>query len=463
MLVYSIYFSAFSVRKHTAFQTFGYDFSWYIQPLWTTLHGDLLRMTLRPGFEQLLVVHLIPSILLLVPFYALWPDPACLLILQSLVVASGAWPIFRLSERYLQNAWLGAGYAGVYLLYPSLQAANLFDFHGSTLAAPVLAWALWMVAQKRWVTFGLLSAVAAGFREEVALVLFVLGIRFVLRRSTRKAGTRTAIATLVWFTVVALVLFPRGFRFLFEPGNQFFVNLPKAAGNPMNGLFEALKQAWGAVWRPEKTIFLLHLLAPVGYLSLLAPATLMPAVPIVMIGLLGISPAYYAPAQFHYMAPLSAFVVLAAAEGSTRLSAFLARRTRFSQRFLLHLLFGYVLALSLGYQTKLSHLPYSPHFQWPEVTTHHRLGEVIAQQIPPEASVSAQNPLAPHVSHRHTLYVFPFVGDAEYVFLDLTVPGTLRADGADQIEIEQRIQELLADPQYITVVEQDGYVLLRRR
>jgi len=43
MLAYSVYFSSFSIRKHAAFQTSGYDLSFFVQALWNTLHGEMLR------------------------------------------------------------------------------------------------------------------------------------------------------------------------------------------------------------------------------------------------------------------------------------------------------------------------------------------------------------------------------------------------------------------------------------
>jgi uncharacterized membrane protein len=460
MLAYSVYFSSFSIRKHAAFQTSGYDLSFFVQALWNTLHGEMLRTTVQPGATCYFQVHFAPSLLLLAPFYALWSSPVCLLVLQSVAVASGAWPVFRLVEGKLSDAWLGAGYAGVYLLYPPLQAANLFDFHDMTLVAPLLAWAWYAAMRGRWWVWGLLAAVVIGFREEAALTLLVLGVLLIVQPVTRRAGVWTMVGAATWLGLVILVI-PWGAI------NRSDL-LPRLGWG--NGLGEVVisvashpARVVAMVTQPQKIRYLCHLFAPVGYLSFLAPAMLVPVLPTLTIYLLSAWQAVTFPTQFHYSAPFSAFVVLAAAEGSARLAGFLARRTRFSQRFLVYLLFGYVMALSLGYQTKLSYLPYSPHFRWPEVTAHHRLGEAIAQQIPPEASVSAQNPLAPHVSHRRTLYIFPFVGDAEYVFLDLTVSGTLRADGQDQAEIARCSQELLADPEYAIVVNQDGYVLLRRK
>jgi len=461
MLLYASYFSAYSIQKHLAFQTFGYDFSFYIQSLWNTLQGQFLRMTAWPGSEHFfLVVHFAPSMLLLVPLYALWTCPACLLVIQSVAVASAAWPVFRITDKNLQDAWLGVGYACVYLLYPAIQAANLFDFHEITLAAPLLAWA-WYVAQRNhWLAFGAIAAIAAGFREEAALTLFIMGFLLSLPRATRKAGVWTMIGTAIWLVLVSWLIFGRtttlGTKILPRLG------LGSSPGEIAANLVFHPAQAWAVVWRTEKASYLLHLFAPVGYLAILAPATLALALPTLSINLVGAWQALYSSSQYHYNAPLAAFVVLSAADGSACLAGFLARHTKFSRRFLTYLLFGYVASLSLGYHFKLDYLPYSPRFRWPQVTTHHRLGEQIAQSIPTTASVSAQNQLAPHVSHRRTVYVFPYVGDADYVFLDLTIPATLTDDGRDMAAITSTIQQLLADPKYRTIVNQDGYVLLKK-
>ncbi len=44
---------------------------------------------------------------------------------------------------------------------------------------------------------------------------------------------------------------------------------------------------------------------------------------------------------------------------------------------------------------------------WPTLTAYDRLGAAIAARIPPQASVSAQSTLAPHVSQRAAIYQFP--------------------------------------------------------
>lgn len=100
MLLYAAYVSAYSTQKHWTFQTTGYDLSLYIQSLWNTLHGDFLRLTIAPGVKHFLSWYFTPSVVLLTPVYALWPSPVTLLVVQSVVVALGAWPIFQLVKEH---------------------------------------------------------------------------------------------------------------------------------------------------------------------------------------------------------------------------------------------------------------------------------------------------------------------------------------------------------------------------
>ena len=76
---------------------------------------------------------------------------------------------------------------------------------------------------------------------------------------------------------------------------------------------------------------------------------------------------------------------------------------------------------SLIYQAAYGFLPGGGQFRgWEEVTDHHRRAGQIFAQIPPEAALSAQDRLNPHVSGRETLYIFDQVDDADHILLDVT-------------------------------------------
>ena len=58
--------------------------------------------------------------------------------------------------------------------------------------------------------------------------------------------------------------------------------------------------------------------------------------------------------------------------------------------------------------------------RWPEsfllrrfaLTPHHQRLHALLSDIPPDASVSTQRPISPHLAHRRGLYYFPVLGPA---------------------------------------------------
>ena len=66
--------------------------------------------------------------------------------------------------------------AAVYLLYPALQSATLFDFHPVTLAAPLLMFCIWAAEERRWVTLAVCATLAALTQEQVGLLLVALAV-----------------------------------------------------------------------------------------------------------------------------------------------------------------------------------------------------------------------------------------------------------------------------------------------
>src|SRR5262249_57418605 len=80
---------------------------------------------------------------------------------------------------------------------------------------------------------------------------------------------------------------------------------------------------------------------------------------------------------------------------------------------------------------------------------------------PPQASVSAQATLVPHLSQRRFIYQFPYrAEDADYVFLDVTgfrYPYTGEPDG-----YVTEAKALVASHRFHVAAAEDGYLLLAR-
>src|SRR5205085_9606428 len=70
--------------------------------------------------------------------YLIYPHPESLVVLQTAALALGALPTYALARDVLQIRWLALVFALGYLLFPSLQAMNLYEFHPVALATPLL-------------------------------------------------------------------------------------------------------------------------------------------------------------------------------------------------------------------------------------------------------------------------------------------------------------------------------------
>jgi hypothetical protein len=103
------------------------------------------------------------------------------------------------------------------------------------------------------------------------------------------------------------------------------------------------------------------------------------------------------------------------------------------------------------------YLPPGGNFRVLPITEHHRAAQGIMAQIPADAIVSAQDRLNPHVSGRRTIYIFPRVDDADYIWLDAAGPAWPQHPS----DLRATVTELLAGDFGVAAAD-DGYLLLRR-
>jgi hypothetical protein len=108
------------------------------------------------------------------------------------------------------------------------------------------------------------------------------------------------------------------------------------------------------------------------------------------------------------------------------------------------------------YQVGIS--PLARNYRPPQITAHHRLAQEFMALIPPDAPLSTQSGLYPHLAHREKAYFFPAVNDAKYILLDVT--GTSYPIGVSQVYDE--VQELLRSSEFGVLAARDGYLLLQR-
>jgi len=458
VLLYIVLFSALTILKHEAFQTNAFDLGNMDQAVWNSLHGRLLPFTNWGEEGTRLAYHVDPILILISPLYLIYSDPKTLLVFETVVVALGALPIFWLAKEKFGEGPVTLLFPLVYLLFPALEAAILFDFHPTTLAAPLSAYAFYYLYRRRYGWFFPFAFLLMACKEQMPLLVVMMGLYALLMQRNRRAGLAAISLGLAWFIVAVYVIIP---YYNPEGESPYLAAYGYLGGGPfgvLKGLLTRPDLVISNLFIRDKALYLWGLLAPVAFLPLLAPQILSLSLPTLAINLLSTKPEFYTLERFHYAAPLVPFVVLSALLGVDYLVAHLSPRLRVKRQTLLCLLSTLVLISTLLYHRGHGFTPLAAGFQIPKVTPHHRLAKELMALIPEGAIVSAQSRLNPHLSQRERIYMFPKVEDADYIFFDVSVD-SWPIHPNDQKAI---FEALVEEEEFGILASVDGYLLLQR-
>lgn len=202
-LAYAALVSFFALARHWSLSSYLYDLGIYDNLVWNTSHGNFLGSSLVRGGSHL-SAHFDPILLLLVPFYRLFPRAETLLVFQSVWLALGAIPLFWLARRKTKSAWTALAVVVVYLFYPALHGVNLYDFHSVALAIPLLVAAVAALEVGRVRLYALFVVLLLATREDLSLVVMGIGAYAIVALGRPRLGTATMGTALVYLLVVKL-------------------------------------------------------------------------------------------------------------------------------------------------------------------------------------------------------------------------------------------------------------------
>jgi uncharacterized membrane protein len=432
LLLAALYFTTYatlSILRHQTFHSFGPDLGIFDQIFWNTVHGRWFESTMslaQPRPHSYFGDHFSPVYVLLLPFYAVFPHPQTLLVIQTLFLAAGVLPLYLLARLRLPAGYPRLTWVIAYLLFIPLAYVNLYDFHETALSVLPLGLALYFLERGRPGLFVASLLFTLLIKEEMALIGMGFGAYALAGKRDWRLGLAVLLGSLAaFFAIVRLIIpaFAGGSSYAyFSARYAQFGSTPAqivetALTHPLR-LLRTLAQA-------KKLAFLAGLFGPVLGLSAVSGfAVLILLPPLSYLLLSNYEPQFSFTNQ--YAAPLIPLVLGTAVLGISRLPAAI-------QRWLT----AGILLSSLLFATVFGDLPFSRRFDRglfrPE-SRYSAFASALAA-IPPEASVAAENDLTPHLSNRRLIYDIEYEGlqPAQFVALDMAATGRNRAAFDEQI------------------------------
>jgi uncharacterized membrane protein len=412
---YAVFFLVWTLGRHRSFYSYAFDLGWQHQAFYTLLHTGNPRITLVVTLNHL-GNHFQPLYYLLAPIYALHKDAATLLVLQTLMLAVAALPIYLIARDRLGSPWAALIVALVYLLYPALHGINNFDFHGLALLIPFVCFMLYALETDRLRLFWLFFVLALITREDTAISLSGVGLYLILDRHRRKMGfvVLGVCAAYFLFVLKMMSVFDgyadlQKYSALGVPEQQNFSGVLLTLFTNPRFVFHQV------FFNPGKIAYLLKVFVPVLFLPLFTGKRTFLLLPGLSIMLL--SNTYYTCWIFcPYTAHILPYVFFLTILGLQRIGA-RVREIRLSALVVALLLAG----ILMNYEFGLIFSKRFPGFLQP--TERERTVYSFFDQIPAAASLTTTGSLAPHLAARSRIHLFSTdPPDTDYILIDLDVP-----------------------------------------
>ena len=467
VIAFVVTYSALALVRYYSFATDTTDLAQYGQMTWNALRGRPFENSLIPDAPLFLAKSFIPIMLAFVPVYAVWSDPASLMVAQVIALASGAFPIYWFARATVGRA-LGLGVAFAYLVSPVVTQMISYEFHEIALATPLLAYAAFFLLRERYRPFLVTLAVTLLVKEEIAFVTAGIGAFIFLFQRQYRFGFALALFGVAWGAFLLSFVIP--FFHGSEPGKFYYFSGGWIAGGASR--YSYLGSSFSEIivtllTRPdlvlphlftrEKIQFVLQLCAPLAFLSLLGADIAFLALPTLGYSLLSNFSWQYRM-DTAYPAPLLPFLFYAATIGAVRLLRWsdaapiqrIARQGGLLTMLLVASASNYFL-YAHGFGTR----GFQP--EWYTLTEHSRIGNALLREIPGDAFVIAQNEFLAHLSNRQGLYEIPTIPDfrqADYLFADPTHPW---------FQVHAGYWRTALDSNFFQIVTQrDGYLIARQ-
>jgi uncharacterized membrane protein len=417
-LFFALLYCAISLLKHMNFQSHGWDLGIFDQHIWHLSRFQMGYNTVRL-VPSLFGDHFILIFLFVAPAFWIWSDVRMLLIVQAVAVAAGAIPIFYVVRYALKSRFCALCLATTYLLFWGTFELIFFDFHEFAFAGPILALTFLCIQREKWWGYFLTLPFLLFIKETMAFLVFFLGLYVIIFHKKWFEGVTTCLISMGWFYAVTQQIMPAlstyDSYYYFKYYSHFGKNWVDA------GIYLATHP-----WMIIKSIFvpyhkaklLFFLLAPFLFLPLIGAFAIVAIPPLFEHLLSNYYPHWEILRHYHFIfAPIFIFALL---DAFPRLHRRLARRGRYMDyRKLVFALCVTILVLQVPFTfSRSAKTLFNPNFYKLDPKME-KTGYDIISMIPPHASVCAQDPVVPHLTHREL--IFQYDGDthgAEYVIIN---------------------------------------------
>jgi uncharacterized membrane protein len=446
------WYAAFSLNA-AARHLGGFDLAIFDQAIAKLAHFQAPVSDIK-GFD-LFGDHFHPIIVIVAPFYRIYPHASTLLVVQAAALGLSV-VIVTKALQDVAGPWCGLAIGFAYAISWGLQSALYFGFHEVSLGVPIIAAACAQCLRRDWPRATICAAFLLLVKEDLALTVVALGVYLCIQRAYRY-GVALIAGSLVWLGLVIGVVIPllNPFgRYLYWPGGAPAQWTP---GQPKLGLDASTLWSW------QKVLTLVLVLAPMLFIALRSWLAIV-LVPTLGWRFVSANPHYWGT-KYHYSEILMPVTFLAGAAGLAMFGASRRVAARLRPPQLLRLVAVGAVVVGVAITAGFPFVKGIQPSYW-RACTRCAAADAATAQVPAGVSVTADDALLPTLVDRDVVHVLaPGLVDglgkplrSAYVMVDTTHTEQYSQPGWLAV-----LQSGLLSSDYTQVFSRDGYVVYRKR
>ena len=413
-----IYFVAATVLALLKLRDFGYigqDIGYFMQCLYTGLHGELFASNQYHDLLYTTTVtsdfagHNQPVLFLLLPAYWLHPHAETLFIVRNLFLAASAYPAYQLA-RYRLDPFPSLAITVAFLLGPAILFQNFYDYAPLSLAGLPLLFALLFYTRRQFTPFFASLLLCLFVREDLVIMLIGMGVIALFGHRERKWVAAPILIGVLWGIITWGFIFPHFRHGAVSAVESCFSYLGSTPAESLRTIFTHP----GAYVTHKSIVYIKQVFTHYGILPpLFSPVSLL-ALPYLMINVLG-DPGCNSAIVFRHYSLIPSILLLPGVIVALRR---MASRAKYGWRvnaaaFALVLVSVGTTVLSLG-QAELN---------WWHRDAWQAEARRIPSLIPASAAVAVPRYLLPFTADRNSVYqtlrlLDYYHPNAEYIVVD---------------------------------------------
>lgn len=423
VIINFLYLTTLLLLRVYLFKSPTFDFGIFVQMFHYMKKGLIPYTTCeRDKLLSHFTIHFSPIYYFVLPFYALFPSPYTLVVVQLAAVLSGIIPMYLMCRNKKASSIVTLALCLAYLFYPTLRGGLFFDFHENKFLAPLVLWLLYFFDLEKFGKKKVTGIIVFTFlilmvKEDAPIYTTCIGLFQMFYKSDKKnkiAGAGVAAFSVIYFFVVfhfmgiygdagsAITSFGRYDNLMVSD----YDGVLKLVLNMLKDPAYVIKQLMTA----EKLEFVLWMFLPVLFLPFFTKkiSSLILLVPLVVLNLLS-NYGYQHSIYYQYAYASGALVLYAAFLELSRMKGI--RGKTFS-----------VCVIVISLLMSVSSISDKSVYYDDYVKYHEKVDEVRAllEKIPKEASVSSSTFYVPVIAERDEIYRHKKGDQMDYIVLTLS-------------------------------------------